>query len=205
MSGHYYSKTPNVDHNRQDHNDSLRGYAMTFVTDSGVFSKAGVDYGSRVLIEAMELGERDRVLDVGCGYGPIGLTAAKLSSEGHVTMIDINERAVELAKENARKNKIGNVTVLQSDLFEAVKGKQFDAILTNPPIRAGKAVVHRIFEEGYEQLAEGGSMWVVIQKKQGASSAMDKLQSIFGEVEEVTKDKGYRILRAQKAGRNDLT
>ncbi|REK69156.1 class I SAM-dependent methyltransferase [Paenibacillus paeoniae] len=198
MSGHYYSKTPEVNHNRQTHPDSLRGYPMKFVTDAGVFSKTGVDYGSRVLIEAMVLQEGDRVLDVGCGYGPIGLTAAKLVGSGHVTMIDINERAIELTKENARLNGIANITAVQSDLFEGVRSERFNVLLTNPPIRAGKAVVHRIFEQGYELLEAGGSMWVVIQKKQGAHSAMDKLEAIFGEVEEVTKDKGYRILRAQK-------
>lgn len=198
MSGHYYSKKPEVNHNRQTHADSLRGNPMKFVTDAGVFSKTGVDYGSRVLVETMELQEGDRVLDVGCGYGPIGLTAARLVGSGHVTMIDINERAVELAKENAKLNGISNVTILQSDLFEAVKTERFQVILTNPPIRAGKAVVHRIFEEGYQLLQEGGSMWVVIQKKQGAPSAMDKLEAIFGEVEVVLKDKGYWILRAHK-------
>ena len=198
MSNHYYAKTPGTAHNRQTHDDKLRDHTMKFVTDAGVFSKTGVDFGSRVLIESMELGERDHILDVGCGYGPIGLTAAKIAASGHVTMIDINERAVELAKENAKLNGLTNVTVLQSDLFEEVKNKHFDTILTNPPIRAGKAVVHRIFEEGYELLNEGGSMWVVIQKKQGAPSAFEKLESIFGDVEEVTKDKGYRIFRARK-------
>lgn len=198
MSNHYYSKTPGVEHNRQTHSCTLRGYSMTFVTDAGVFSKSGVDYGSRVLIEALELDPKDRVLDVGCGYGPIGLTAAKLASSGHVTMVDINERAVELAKENAKVNKVANVTVIQSDLYEAVKQIRFNVILTNPPIRAGKAVVHQIFEQGYERLEDGGSMWVVIQKKQGAPSAMEKLDALFGNVEEVTKDKGYRIFRAQK-------
>lgn len=198
MSNHYYSKTPGTAHNRQTHDDTLRGFPLKFVTDAGVFSKTGVDYGSRVLIEAMELKDGDRILDVGCGYGPIGITAAKLAGNGHVTMIDINERAVELARENAKLNRVSNVTVLQSDLFEAVREERFDVILTNPPIRAGKAVVHKIFEEGYSLLKDGGVMWVVIQKKQGAPSAMDKLESIFGDVEEVTKDKGYRILRAQK-------
>ncbi|MCR2807287.1 class I SAM-dependent methyltransferase [Paenibacillus soyae] len=198
MSNHYYDKTPGTAHNRQTHDDKLRGQAMKFVTDAGVFSKAGVDYGSRVLIEAMELGERDHVLDVGCGYGPIGLSAARIAVNGHVTMIDINERAIELAKENARLNKIANVTIVQSDLFEAVRNERFDAIVSNPPIRAGKAVVHRIFEEGHDLLKEGGSMWIVIQKKQGAPSAFEKLESLFGEVEEVTKDKGYRIFRARK-------
>ncbi|MDQ6422076.1 class I SAM-dependent methyltransferase [Paenibacillus sp. LHD-117] len=198
MSNHYYSKAPEMKHNRQTVETLLKGQKLKFVTDAGVFSKAGVDYGSKVLIDAMELGEADRVLDVGCGYGPIGLTAAKLVTQGRVTMIDINERAVELAKENAGLNGIRNVNILQSDLFSAVTEKEYDVILTNPPIRAGKAVVHRIFEEGYAHLREGGYMWVVIQKKQGAPSAKEKLELLFGEVTEVTKDKGYRIFRAKK-------
>lgn len=169
------------------------------MTDAGVFSKTGVDYGSRVLIEHMELNPEGNILDVGCGYGPIGLMAAKLSPAGQVTLIDINERAVQLATENAKSNGISNVEVLQSDLYEAVKGKTFDVILTNPPIRAGKAVVHRIFEEGLELLNAGGVMWVVIQKKQGAPSALEKLQLLYDSVEEVTRDKGYWILKAIKA------
>ncbi|MEV5026463.1 class I SAM-dependent methyltransferase [Paenibacillus sp. LPE1-1-1.1] len=199
MSNHYYSQSPDVKHNRQVHEVSLRGFTFRFMTDAGVFSKSGVDYGSQVLIDALELKSNARVLDVGCGYGPIGLTSAKLAEHGRVTMIDINERAVELSKENAKLNGISNISVLQSDLFEAVKGMTFDVIVTNPPIRAGKAVVHRIFEEGYDLLEQGGSMWVVIQKKQGAPSAKAKLESLFTEVEEVTKDKGYRIFRAVKA------
>lgn len=198
MSNHYYSQSPDVKHNRHTHEVQLRGFSLRFVTDAGVFSKSGVDYGSQVLINALELESNARVLDVGCGYGPIGLTAAKLAVNGHVTMIDINERAVELSKENAELNGISNVSVLQSDVYESVKDKLFTTIITNPPIRAGKSVVHRIFEEGYELLEQGGSMWVVIQKKQGAPSAEAKLQALFGDVEEVTKDKGYRIFRAVK-------
>lgn len=198
MSNHYYSQSPDVKHNRQVHEVSLRGFSFRFMTDAGVFSKSGVDYGSQVLIDALEISTNANVLDVGCGYGPIGLTSAKLAELGHVTMIDINERAVELSKENAKLNQVTNVTVLQSDVFEAVKGKTFDVIVTNPPIRAGKTVVHRIFEEGFELLEPGGSMWVVIQKKQGAPSAKAKLESLFDDVEEVTKDKGYRIFRAVK-------
>lgn len=198
MSNHYYSQSPEVKHNRQVHEASLRGFSFRFMTDAGVFSKSGIDYGSQVLIDALELNINAKVLDVGCGYGPIGLTTAKLAENGQVTMIDINERAVELSRENAKLNGINNVTVLQSDLYEAVKHLMFDTIVTNPPIRAGKAVVHRIFEEGYELLEQGGSMWVVIQKKQGAPSAKAKLESLFADVEEVTKDKGYRIFRAVK-------
>ena len=198
MSNHYYSEKPVVASSQQQHEWQLRGFKLKFTTDAGVFSKTGVDYGSQVLIGAMDFAKDATVLDVGCGYGPIGITAAKLASEGHVTMIDINERAVELCKKNAQLNEVNNVTIIQSDIYSAVANKRFDCILTNPPIRAGKSVVHRIFEEGYELLNENGEMWVVIQKKQGAPSALAKLEQIFAEVEEVTKDKGYRIFKAKK-------
>lgn len=200
MSEHYYSKTPSTGSDKRIHEAVLRGRRMSFATDAGVFSKSGVDFGSRLLIETIELPKSARVLDVGCGYGPIGLAAAALVPYGRVTMIDINERAVQLARENADRNGIRNAEVLQSDLFEAVRGLTFHAVLTNPPIRAGKAVVHRIFEEGFELLEPGGTMWVVIQKKQGAPSAAAKLESLFGSVSEAARDKGYRILKAVREG-----
>ncbi|WP_150275526.1 class I SAM-dependent methyltransferase [Paenibacillus tepidiphilus] len=198
MSQHYYSQQPEARHDRRDLTTVLRGRSLRFTSDAGVFSKGDIDYGSRVLIEKMEIPQDAKVLDVGCGYGPIGISAALLAPEGHVTMVDINSRAVELSRENAGRNGAGNVTVMESDVLSAVQGQSFDVILTNPPIRAGKAVVHRIFEQSYEHLREGGTLWVVIQKKQGAPSAVAKLESLFPVVEELEKDKGYWILRAQK-------
>jgi 16S rRNA (guanine1207-N2)-methyltransferase len=199
MSEHYYTQRPQIASDKRVHETVLRGHKLRFATDAGVFSKAGIDYGSRVLIEAMDIPPGARVLDVGCGYGPIGLSASALNRSGTVTMIDINERAVLLAKENAALNGLDNVHVLQSDVYEAVQGQQFDVILTNPPIRAGKAIVHRILEEAEQLLSPGGSIWVVIQKKQGSPSASAKLEEVFGNCAEVTKDKGYRILKAVKA------
>lgn len=196
---HYYSNRPEAGHDRRELETVLRGSKLKFISDAGVFSKSGVDYGSKVLIEAMDFPSGSEVLDVGCGYGPIGLTAAKLATNGHVTMIDINSRAVELAKENAALNGIGNVTILESDLFSAVEGKVFDVVLTNPPIRAGKETVHAIFEQAFRHLKTEGQLWVVIQKKQGSPSAKAKLESLFSTVEEVTKDKGYRIFKAVKS------
>ncbi|REE68857.1 16S rRNA (guanine1207-N2)-methyltransferase [Paenibacillus taihuensis] len=198
MADHYYTRKPGTEHDRHQLETEIRGYKLRFMTDAGVFSKTGIDYGSRVLLDALELREDANVLDVGCGYGPIGITAAKLATKGVVTMIDINERAVGLANENVRLNGVTNAVALQSDIYEKVIGQTFDTVITNPPIRAGKEVVHRIFEEGAKLLAPGGAMWVVIQKKQGAPSAEAKLEAIFGNVEEVTKDKGYRIFRALK-------
>lgn len=199
MADHYYSSNPTAEHDRKVWDATLRGQTFRFVSDAGVFAKGGVDFGSRTLIEAMEIPQDAQVLDVGCGYGPIGLAAAKLAGRGHVTMIDVNARAVDLARENAELNQVGNVTILESDLFAALKDQKFDVVLTNPPIRAGKSIVHAIFEGAYERLESGGALWIVIQKKQGAPSAKAKLESLFERVEEVTKDKGYRIYKAVKA------
>lgn len=135
---------------------------------------------------------------MGCGYGPIGLAIAASYPTRMVEMIDINSRAIILAQENSSSNDISNVTIYESDRFEQVMSTQFAAILTNPPIRAGKKVVHEIFEESFNHLVEGGSLWVVIQKKQGAPSAMDKLERLFGNVEIVDKKKGYFILVSKK-------
>ncbi|MBP1153546.1 MULTISPECIES: class I SAM-dependent methyltransferase [unclassified Paenibacillus] len=198
MSEHYYSRKPSVEHDLHSIEEMIRGRRFVFMTDAGVFSKKGVDYGSRLLVETMAFPVDARVLDVGCGYGPIGLSAAVLAHKGSVTMVDINERAVELARQNANRNNIGNVEILQSDLLSEVKGRTFDVVLTNPPIRAGKETVHRILEQAHEVLTPGGSLWVVIQKKQGAPSAYGKLESLFARVEEVERDKGYWILKATK-------
>lgn len=198
MSDHYYSSKPAAAHQRKTWETVLRGQSYRFISDAGVFAKEGVDFGSRTLIEAMEIASDAKVLDVGCGYGPIGLTAARLAPQGHVTMIDVNSRAVELAKENAAANRIGNVTIVESDLYAGLEEEQFDIVLTNPPIRAGKATVHAIFEGAYDRLKPGGALWIVIQKKQGAPSAKEKLESLFASVEEVTKNKGYRIFKAIK-------
>ncbi|MFD0675017.1 class I SAM-dependent methyltransferase [Cohnella sp. GCM10027633] len=200
MNDHYYSNKPKSASNRQSFSATLRGFALRLTSDAGVFSRDGVDYGSRVLIDLMDIKPEDNVLDVGCGYGPMGLTAARLAPQGHVTMIDINERAVELAELNAKENGVRNATFLQSDLFSAVNGRTYDAILSNPPIRAGKAVVHRLLEEAYGHLRPGGSLWIVIQNKQGAPSALAKLEEVFGEehVCLVGKDKGFRVYRSTR-------
>lgn len=195
MADHYYSSKPTSDHDQHLITQTLKGRSYSFISDAGVFSKKGVDFGSRLLIETMSIPRDAKVLDVGCGYGPIGIAAAEEADQGTVIMIDINERAVELARENAKRNKVTNVKVLQSDLLEKVMEESFDCILTNPPIRAGKDVVHRIFEQAKDCLTSSGTLWVVIQKKQGAPSALNKLQSLFRNAEEIAKEKGYWIIK----------
>lgn len=196
MAEHYYTNQPTARHDRKFIETVLRGKRLKLATDAGVFSRNEVDYGSRFLIETMNIAEDARVLDMGCGYGPIGLSAALLAVRGHVVMADVNERALELARENARLNGIGNVRIVQSDLFEQVPEGPYTVIVSNPPIRAGKQVVHRLFEQSLDFLAEGGELWIVIQKKQGAPSAIARLEQLFSDVQVVDKSKGYRVIRA---------
>jgi 16S rRNA (guanine1207-N2)-methyltransferase len=199
MAEHYYSREQKVESNRKTWSFTLRNHILSFTTDNGVFSKREVDFGSRLLIETFEFPDLDGpILDVGCGYGPIGISLAKEQPTKEIHMVDVNERAIALAKDNAALNKVSNVMIYESDRLTGVKGKEFAAILTNPPIRAGKQVVHDIFEQSFEYLAPGGELWVVIQKKQGAPSAIEKLNEMFDSVETVEKKKGYFILKAKK-------
>ncbi|MBO0999399.1 class I SAM-dependent methyltransferase [Bacillus sp. SD075] len=200
MTEHYYSHKPDVVSNPKFWDFTLKGRTFRFKSDNGVFSKKEVDFGSRLLVESFNLNEavEGDILDVGCGYGPIGISIAAAYPDRTIEMIDINSRAVELSKENAAFNGIANVKIYESDRFDKVGSNQFAAILTNPPIRAGKSVVHEILEESYRSLVAGGELWVVIQKKQGAPSAMDKMEQLFGNVEVPVKKKGYYILLAKK-------
>ncbi|MCK7605079.1 class I SAM-dependent methyltransferase [Geobacillus stearothermophilus] len=199
MSEHYYSAAPTSERNPQTWTFTLRGHEFRFTTDSGVFSKRGVDFGTQLLIETFEEPEvAGDLLDVGCGYGPIGLALARSFPNRHVHMIDINERALELARENKQANGIDNAVIYKSDLFSEVGERRFAAVVTNPPIRAGKRVVHAIFEQSRDHLLDGGELWVVIQKKQGAPSALEKLKELFPFVEVASKKKGYYIIKAKK-------
>jgi 16S rRNA (guanine1207-N2)-methyltransferase len=198
LPDHYYSRKPNADSNPKYWDFTLNNSRFRFKTDNGVFSKNEVDFGSRLLIETFTLPEVDGpLLDVGCGYGPVGLALAKQNPNFTVHMVDINERALELSRDNAKANGVENVLIYESDKLEGVKETNFSAILTNPPIRAGKKTVHDIFAQSKDKLASGGELWIVIQKKQGAPSAVDKLNQLFGEVEVVDKEKGYFIIRAK--------
>ena len=195
MSKMYYAETPDAAHDIHDLNVSLLGQGSHFYTDAGVFSKKMVDYGSQVLLNALDLERGKNLLDVGCGYGPLGISLAKVQGV-QSTMIDINSRAIDLAKKNAERNGVV-AHIFQSNIYENVSEK-FDYIISNPPIRAGKKVVHEIIEGAFDHLNQGGSLTIVIQKKQGAPSAKAKMEDVFGNSEIIRKDKGYYILRSEK-------
>lgn len=195
MTKMYFAENPDAKHDIHELNVGLLGQRLTFLTDAGVFSKKMIDYGSRVLLSVLDFEAGEQVLDVGCGYGPLGLTLAKAQGVT-ATMVDINQRALDLAQKNAERNQV-SAHIFQSNVYEKVSGI-FDHIISNPPIRAGKQVVHEVISGSYEHLTEGGDLTLVIQKKQGAPSAKSKMETVFGNCEIVKKDKGYYILRSEK-------
>jgi 16S rRNA (guanine1207-N2)-methyltransferase len=196
---HYFTSRPETTGAERQIAARLKGFEFRFWTDAGVFSKQGIDFGTRLLIETVQLPEAAEILDLGCGYGPVGIVCAKADPSCRVTMVDVNRRALLLAERNARLNGVsGRVTILESDGLRALSDRLFDAALINPPIRAGKAVVYRLFAESAEHLRPGGSLWVVIRKKQGAESAKRELEKHFRSVSRVEQKKGYWILRADR-------
>lgn len=196
MKEHYFSKSPQSKSSPKTWEFKLRNHVYQFTSDIGVFSKNSIDFGTRLLIESYVDPEVEgSLLDLGCGYGPIGIS---LSGDRSIVMVDINERAVQLAKKNVEMNAIENAEVIQSDGFEKIKDQSFAVVVTNPPIRTGKDKVYELFQEANHCLVENGELWVVIQKKQGAPSAKKELERMFSVVETVNRKKGFHIFRAVK-------
>lgn len=198
MSNQYFENNDKLKSNIQTIKYYFKKNTLLFDTDNGVFSKGGIDFGSNVLLQTLpDLEAKNTLLDVGCGYGTIGLTLAKKYPNLSVEMVDVNLRAIELSKNNAVKNNISNVNIYESSCYENVD-KTYDLIISNPPIRAGKKIVFEILSGSFEHLNKGGELWIVIQKKQGAESSLKYLKTIFGNVEVVNKDGGYWIIKSRK-------
>ncbi|MCM1260234.1 MAG: class I SAM-dependent methyltransferase [Prevotella sp.] len=199
MSNQYFENNDQLKSEIRELSYYIQGTTMHFYSDNGVFSKGNIDFGSRLLIQTMiecaEVCNQKDVLDVGCGYGTIGLTIAKLFPQIHMDMIDVNLRAIDLAKQNKSKNFIENAEIFASNIYENIH-KKYDIIVSNPPIRAGKKVVHAIVVGAKEHLSLGGSMWCVIQKKQGAPSLIKALEENFSEVHIRSKEKGYYVIQS---------
>lgn len=196
MSNQYFENNPNLKSEQLELTYYIKGLVMHFFSDNGVFSKSKVDFGSSLLLKSLPNFDCKKILDVGCGYGPIGLTIAKMNPSSFVQMIDINERAISLAKKNQSLNLIENAEIFVSNIYENID-KKYDYIVTNPPIRAGKKVVWEITLGAMNRLLPNGEMWCVIQKKQGADSLIKGLKGVFSSVEIVQKDKGYFIIRSK--------
>ena len=195
---HYYTNDDSLGSIEKKVEYTFRGSKVTLFSDLGVFSKERVDFGTNVLLNNLpDFPKGSRILDIGCGYGIIGIAIAKSCPDVTVDMVDINKRAVELVKRNIKFNKVFNTDVKESDLYQNVVS-QYDFIITNPPIRAGKEIVHKIVELGKDHLKENGMLWAVIQKKQGAPSFIKKMEEVYENVEKICQVSGYFVLCSRK-------
>ena len=196
MTEHYYTQAPTSEHEERHFNHVFAGKVLRFQTDAGVFSKQHIDPGSELLCRALPDDLSGRVLDMGCGWGAMTILTLARFAQCEITMADVNERALELAKKNVAANRMQAHAIL-SDGFENVEG-EFDAVITNPPIRAGKAVIYKMFEDAKAHLVPGGRLILVIRKQQGAPSALKFLKELYGKAEVIEREGGYWIIACTK-------
>ncbi len=194
---HYYSENQTSPLRLEKLNSVLRGRLFEFYSGSGVFSKKKVDNGTRVLVENCIVEDGWKVLDLGCGYGVVGVVIAKIFPRTTVLMVDINKRALKLAKMSLELNNIENAEVRHSDLYSAVKEK-FNTILVNPPMTAGRKLCFRIIEEAKEHLEKEGLLQLIAKHRKGGKMLGEKMLEVFGNMEEKTKSGGYRLYVSKK-------
>lgn len=197
-ANHYFEEHPKSKLKLGIIHTSLRGIPFQFLTASGVFSKRRVDLGTRVLIESMVLPERGYVLDIGCGYGAVGIAAATFNPNLHAIMVDVNSRAVWLAKRNIEINHIKNAEVKHGNLYEPVKGLTFNCILSNPPVSAGMKTLRAIIAGAPEHLAIKGLFQMVVKSKIGKERLQSFFEETFGNFKILAIKSGYRVLMAEK-------
>ena len=196
MNDQYYTADPTSASKPVPCAFPYRGHGLNFMTDAGVFSKGELDVGSKLLLDALPAFTGD-VLDIGCGWGAMGVAIARANKNAHVTMVDVNRRALDLCRQNCERNHV-TAEVIESDGMAEVLGRKFDAIVTNPPIRAGKQVIYGMFDESFNRLTPGGTLTIVIRKQQGAPSAKNHLTELFGNAEVIARGGGYWIIRSVK-------
>lgn len=194
---HYYTDNSEMTSKPRSFDYYFDNEKFIFTTDNGVFCKENVDYGSYLLIKntfRQALG--NRLLDLGCGWGPVGIIIKRFNPDIEVTAVDVNSRAVQLTNLNAVQNKTLIKACLCTDILTL--NLLFDSIILNPPIRAGKVVIYDLYDKAYHTLRENGSLYIVIQKKQGASSSVNKLSELFKTVTVLDREGGYWVIQAIK-------
>ena len=194
---HYFTDNSELKSKQSQFTYYFNNEKFIFNTDIGVFSKNNIDFGSYLLLKntyAKDLGKR--VLDLGCGYGPIGIIIKHFQKDIELDMVDINSRALDLAKINSQLNNVVSNVIKSEDI--TTLNKKYDSILLNPPIRAGKKIIFDLYEKAYKCLDNGGNLYIVIQKKQGSSSSKKRLEDLFDEVKVIDRDNGYHILQSCK-------
>jgi len=209
MTNHYYTDKQLTHEDMFEYKVRINEVEFRFYSDSGVFSKTGIDYGSKLLIDSViaDIGEQEKGLsneerpslaDLGCGIGVIGIVLNRLLKINNTYLYEINERAAELAKKNAGQNRSKRTYVNKLDIAKEDIPEKVDICVTNPPIRAGKATVFAFYEKAYKMLNENGIFYCVIQKKQGLDSTKKKLTELFSNLETVNRSAGYHILKCIK-------
>ena len=192
---YYFDKHTDVESKEITTRSEIKGKLYTFKTDNNVFSKKGLDFGTRTLLENIDINSiAGNVLDFGCGYGPVGIYIAS-TTEAKVDMLDINERALNLARINANLNNV-NVNIFESNIYENVS-KKYNYIITNPPIRVGKKILYDILIGANNYLKENGHLIFVINKNQGAKSTMEDMKKYY-DVTLICKNKGFFVIDCQK-------
>jgi 16S rRNA (guanine1207-N2)-methyltransferase len=176
----------------------LRGMPFEFLTASGIFSNSRIDLGTRLLIESMALPESGCVLDIGCGYGPVGIAAAASNPNLHVVMVDVNSRAVRVARQNIEKNCTNNAEVRRGSLYDPVEELSFDCILSNPPVSAGLKTVKAIINEAPRHMSNSGTFQMVVRSKVAGKRFCTFFEEAFGNVEILAREGGYRVLISHK-------
>ena len=164
---HYFTSDPTVKSEERFLTYQIKERDFSFISDNGVFSKNHVDMATDLLLKTIYQETKGEVLDIGCGYGVIGITLATSIKVNQVTMLDVNHRALELAKRNANRNGVSKkVKVIESDgLSQIAPEEKFDTIVTNPPIRAGKAVIYQMYQDAYSHLRDGRTFLFSYQQK----------------------------------------
>lgn len=190
---HYFENDKNLKSHESEKQVIINQQAFSFLTDYGVFSKRGLDFGTRSLLESLDINQiRGQVLDFGCGYGPIAIYLKKMTS-ADVDALDINQRSLNLARKNAVLNGV-DICFIESNIYEKID-KKYDYIITNPPIRVGKKILYQILFEAKKYLKTKGELWIVIHKDQGAKSLLKDLEKSY-QVELICKNKGFFIIKA---------
>lgn len=196
MNDQYYTAEPSSQSRPVTCAFPYRGYGLNFMTDAGVFSRGELDQGTRLLLDALPELNGD-VLDLGCGWGAIGVALGKCNPDAHITMADVNRRALDLARNNAGSNGV-TAKCVESDGMSALMDCRFRTVVTNPPIRAGKQVIYQMFADIAKVLEDEGEMYLVIRKQQGAESCMKYLKTLYGSVEKLDKSAGFWVLKASE-------
>jgi 16S rRNA (guanine1207-N2)-methyltransferase len=198
MTEHYYAEKPQSELKYGLVRTRLCGKPFEFVTASSVFSVKRIDLGTRVLIESMQLPPEGCVLDIGCGYGAVGIAAAEFNPKLHVVMTDVNRRAILLARQNAKRNHVHNAEAKRGTLYEPVRGMRFDCVLSNPPVSAGMDTVEAIIRGAPDLMACKATFQMVVRSKIGKKTLPDAFCQAFGNCSVLARESGYRVLMAEK-------